>query len=281
MSSYIDNRDLISSAIKISYPSGEATTLDFVLRADEMIDVEDLVTKVDLYANSIFFVKGEYWDDNRIEVGNGSYVRYIGSIQKKMSAKVICKQTGELVDEKLKSLDQNKYDIGVSGADYCGDAQPCCAIVLALPRGTSSYVSDSNNDFISSLISIIIIMGIPLLLLALVFVYRKKPGSLLCLTCVYSLPTFYMAQIVLYGLLFFFLGALRGFFDWGYFSSWVIIFDLAFFSSLTVLLLAFFVFKSKNMPIEKKLFWLKIFAVLAFFINLFMLFFLSISMLSD
>jgi len=277
VSSYIDNRDLISSAIKISYPSGEATTLDFVLRADEIIDVEDLATKVDLYANSIFFVKEWYQDDNRLDIGRGNYVRNTGSTQLRMNAKVICKQTGELVDERLKSFDQNNYGVGVSGADYCGNAQPCCAIVLHVVKEGNFIGGESSN--IASIVSIIICIIIILSVFALIFVYRKKPKSLIGLIYIFSVPTLLMALPVFLGLFYYIIELLRGYND--FLGSRSFVFYLLFLFSFSIFVSSFFVSKSKNMPVEKKLFWLKIFAVMAFFLNLFMLFFLSFSVLSD
>jgi len=138
-SAYSDAKTVMANALKTASPSGEATVQDFVLKKDESVDTSDLSTKTDLDEKSIYFTMGQFEDTDGISVSDGSSdgtsVHYTGLTQKKMSAKVICKQTTIALDDALLRLNKGStsYNVGSDAESYCGQVQPCCAIVLTRP----------------------------------------------------------------------------------------------------------------------------------------------------
>jgi len=135
-SAYSDAKTVMSNALKTASPSGEATVQDFVLNKGDSVDTADLSTKTDLDAKSIYFTMGQFVDTDSISVTDsqpdGSSVHYTGLTQKKMSAKVVCKQTTDALDAALERLNTGgiTYDVGNGASSYCDTVQPCCAIVL-------------------------------------------------------------------------------------------------------------------------------------------------------
>ncbi|MFA5126367.1 MAG: hypothetical protein WC462_05195 [archaeon] len=130
---YSSARDVIGNSIKAASPSGQATIANFKLDKDGLIGVEDLAVKTSLDADSIFFLKGELGSNPAIEVSSStpgkSYMKYSGT-GITMSAMVLCKSTASALDESLPLLG-DKYDFTATTAmDYCGDATPCCAVIL-------------------------------------------------------------------------------------------------------------------------------------------------------
>ena len=132
---YSDAKTVMANALKTASPSGEATIQDYVLNKDDSVDTADLSTKTDLDSKSIFFTMGQFSDSDGIAVGDGTYVKYTGLTQKKMSGKVICKQTTDALDAALGRLNEGNtnYEIGSGASSYCDQVQPCCAIVLTRP----------------------------------------------------------------------------------------------------------------------------------------------------
>ena len=124
----------ISNAIKTASPSGETTTSDFTLQKDQSVDNTDIAVKANLDKESIFFAVGLLGSDQSIMVdsSNGaSYVKYTGTLSKKIAARVICKQTAAGLTDALARLG-SEYQLG--DASFCGEATPCCAVVLIRPR---------------------------------------------------------------------------------------------------------------------------------------------------
>ncbi len=126
---YSDPKTVISNAIKSADPSGESTTQEFFLSKDESIDTSDLASETDLDVGALFFVMGQFKDTDPLEVGDaGEYVKYTGATQRKMAAKVICKQTAEALSSSLERLGST-YNFS-EPPESCADSSTCCAIVL-------------------------------------------------------------------------------------------------------------------------------------------------------
>jgi Na+-transporting methylmalonyl-CoA/oxaloacetate decarboxylase gamma subunit len=144
---YSDAKTVIANAVKTASPSGEATTQDFVLKKTEGVDVSDLAVKTDLDEKSMFFAYGIFGANDGLQIGNdsadsadsltiaGTYLKYTGATQKKLAAKVICKQTSASLSTALSRLNQGTETYNFPSASdtdngLCEGAQPCCAIVL-------------------------------------------------------------------------------------------------------------------------------------------------------
>jgi hypothetical protein len=128
-----DPKTVISNGISAISPSGTTTTQNFVIRKMERVDIVDFVTRTGLDSENMFFVKGKLCGNDFLDVGNGAYVEYTGSTDLKARAKVVCKQTAELLNTSLDTYRDAEYDISVDPMSYCNDAQPCCAIILEKP----------------------------------------------------------------------------------------------------------------------------------------------------
>jgi len=125
----------IASGLKSTAPSGIGTTQEFLMNPSDEISAEDFQNNTGLDVNSIFFCKSNNLGSTGemliiSSANNISSVKSIATTKIKLNAKIICKQT---------NLDTN-HTLGLANfscpgiIEYCGDTQPCCAIVLQKPN---------------------------------------------------------------------------------------------------------------------------------------------------
>jgi hypothetical protein len=132
-----DVKTVIVNGIKGVSPSGDQTTGVFELK-NNGIDSSDLVDKTGLSKESMFFAKGQYGNNTSVVLADdmGGF-RYTGTNSFRAQARIICKQTGQNLDEYLSNYLANdaKYQNDSSlgggvGEQYCQSSEPCCIIIL-------------------------------------------------------------------------------------------------------------------------------------------------------
>ncbi|MEI7960867.1 MAG: hypothetical protein WCI04_00880 [archaeon] len=136
-----DPLNAIGTTLKTVAPSGQTLTDKFQVKSGVTVRATNFATKTDLDASSIMFFKGMFEDNDllKVDVSDGSngtkvsYMSWTGSTALTARAQVICGATAAEAVSALELLDSsfnvNASDLG----NYCGDAKPCCAIVLDKP----------------------------------------------------------------------------------------------------------------------------------------------------
>jgi hypothetical protein len=126
-----DALDALSDAVKSANPSGEQAVGNFVLKKGVSIDQSDLANATDLDLDSFIFEQGAF-SDNEITVGDGTYIRYIGSQQRlTLAATVICKPTPEQMEAAIDRLsdDSSTSDFTLGNYSDCPEGLVCCVII--------------------------------------------------------------------------------------------------------------------------------------------------------
>ncbi len=120
-----DALSAISDAVKSANPSGEQPIGNFVLKKNTAIDQSDMALATDLDAESFIFVMGGLTATD-IDVGDGTYIKYVGTQQKQTFAGiVICKPTPDGMSKALERLAAPLDGIDVT----CSENVVCCVVI--------------------------------------------------------------------------------------------------------------------------------------------------------
>lgn len=131
-------KDAISTTLKTIGRSGSGLTDTFQIKSNTTLLASNFNDKTALDAQSIMFFSGQFKSNSLLTVdktSNGvSYVTWKGAQPLNARAQVICGATAQEASDAISILDSSKYDYSSSDLmSYCGDAQPCCAVVLDKP----------------------------------------------------------------------------------------------------------------------------------------------------
>lgn len=136
-------RDSISTALKTVGRSAQTVTDTFQIKPNTTIFATNFYDKTGLEATSVKFFAGQFGSNNMLKVDEElnmsdeariSSVTWNGSQALNAKALVLCEVTNEQAANSISKLDSDKYEYNSDElAEYCDDAQPCCAVVLAKP----------------------------------------------------------------------------------------------------------------------------------------------------
>lgn len=129
-----NSKDAISQALKTAGVSGTVSTQVFEMAPGDSISATNFQSATGYDYQSVFFCKNEKLDDSgtvgsKLEIitdDGPSTISWQGVSKQKFKAKVVCESTNELIESATTVVKGNCSGV----AEYCGESQPCCAVVF-------------------------------------------------------------------------------------------------------------------------------------------------------
>ncbi|MFA6268944.1 MAG: hypothetical protein WCW13_02430 [archaeon] len=131
----------IAYGLKGISPSGDTSTSIFDFVSNTSLTSLDINAKTGLDPRSIVFATGQFGVGSNINpdiklLNNGSGIEYVGTSTLKVKARIICKWSGEKLEQYLMdfvSLDEYKVDVNVVNVCGINIYNPCCIVLLERP----------------------------------------------------------------------------------------------------------------------------------------------------
>lgn len=117
----------ISDVLKNNGTSGSGITQQFELKPGTQIFSTNFQERTGLEAASILFCKKSDLSGNSSVVAESGRLTYSGKTSLQAKAEVFCEATA---DQAKTTLDSFEVDGTCDPSSYCGDAQPCCVVLV-------------------------------------------------------------------------------------------------------------------------------------------------------